>query len=82
MDKSFTNSHKETQIYLTHEGGKYYYLNEELIPLTKEQKKISKTKATHSFTMKDSEALFLCHLNLKNSTLILAETINKGSHTV
>lgn len=78
----FVDPVRDTTNYLVEENGKYYNFNNELLSITAELEKFSKTGASHYFTMPDNPNKFLCHLEPTKKIFVLAETIEEKLHTV
>lgn len=62
--------------------GKYYLGDNELLSLTEEQKKITKTGANYYFKGKENGNEFFCHMNKEKGKFWIAETFNEFSHDV
>lgn len=79
---NFTNPLKKNEEYIREEDGKFFMGKRELMPLTSEQKKISKTDANYYFEDKEHGNQFFCHLDAKDKVFFLAETISDKVHDV
>lgn len=75
----FEDPIKEEKIAIQKDGDKWLRFNEELMPLTEEQKKISKTEANYAIT--NDKGTFLFKLDEVNKKFTLSETIS-FSHDV
>jgi hypothetical protein len=85
MNIEFTNPLRKNDIFpLRKENDQWVGTGQTVIPLTEEQKKISKTNANYCLIITDAknDNEFFCHLDEVNKTFFIAETIDKDGHDV
>ena len=83
MILEFNNPLKpEQKEYLKEDNDQWDSMGAKLIPLTDEQKKVSKTNANYYFTRPDNDNQFFCHFNQDTRIFCLAETVSKDQHDV